>query len=238
MHNQLLFIPQKADSERAQVAQAWQQQGGTVQALGKFWRKPPTHGKQVSIYGPDTFALVLAQVLGVQLLSPKEEDLALIEEAFIKRTITLVAVEKVQQLTFPLFIKPTIPKLFPAQVFDSLEQLKPQLQHLAPASWLLCSTVITVEKEVRAFILEGQILDLAYYEGQGELETAAAFIQYFLKNTSINLPTSFVLDVGWNAQQGWLVVEMNASWGAGLNGCNAAKVLEGIQRATLLGDLP
>ena len=231
---ELLLLPKKTDSERTQVAQAWQQQGGEVLPIGKFWIPPATANKRVTIYGNDTFALVLAQVIGVQLLSPKDQDLALVETAFVQRKICLLKVESIQELSFPQFLKPVIPKLFVAQVFESLEQLTPVLQQLAPSTWLLCSTPIPIQKEIRAFILNATILDLAYYEGQGAVEEAAAFIQLFLQNTSIALATSFVLDVGWNAQQGWFIIEWNASWGAGLNGCAADKVLPAIRAATIV----
>jgi hypothetical protein len=38
--------------------------------------------------------------------------------------------------------------------------------------------------------------------------------------------------VGFVADRGWAVIEFNAAWGAGLNGCNAAKVLPAILAAS------
>ncbi|WP_394337843.1 hypothetical protein [Chitinophaga silvisoli] len=41
------------------------------------------------------------------------------------------------------------------------------------------------------------------------------------------------MDLGFNEVLGWFVLEFNASWGAGLNGCRAEKVIDCILAATL-----
>jgi hypothetical protein len=46
------------------------------------------------------------------------------------------------------------------------------------------------------------------------------------------LPRSVVIDVGYIDNQGWAVVEFNAAWGAGLNGCSPEKVLPAIVAAS------
>ena len=38
------------------------------------------------------------------------------------------------------------------------------------------------------------------------------------------LPRTLVLDIGLIKDQGWAVVEINAAWGSGLNGCRAERV--------------
>jgi hypothetical protein len=38
------------------------------------------------------------------------------------------------------------------------------------------------------------------------------------------------LDVGWT-ERGWVVIEANDAWGAGLNGCDAGAVLPAIEAA-------
>ena len=49
----------------------------------------------------------------------------------------------------------------------------------------------------------------------------------------MDLPKSYVLDIGYNKANGWFIIEFNASWGAGLNGCQAEKVIECIRTATV-----
>jgi len=41
------------------------------------------------------------------------------------------------------------------------------------------------------------------------------------------------LDLGFNEKDGWFILEFNSSWGAGLNSCNAQKVIDYIHIATV-----
>ena len=49
---------------------------------------------------------------------------------------------------------------------------------------------------------------------------------------SMVLPRTVVVDVGLVDGRGWAVIEFNASWGAGLNGWDAEKVLPAIVSAS------
>jgi hypothetical protein len=62
------------------------------------------------------------------------------------------------------------------------------------------------------------------------LADATAFITEVVQR--VELPRSVVVDVGFVADRGWAVIEFNAAWGAGLNGCNATKVLPAILAAS------
>lgn len=53
MKNELLLIPDKPDIERDAIAKIWEEQGGEVQRIAKFWIKPAVGDKRVSIYGYD-----------------------------------------------------------------------------------------------------------------------------------------------------------------------------------------
>jgi hypothetical protein len=48
----------------------------------------------------------------------------------------------------------------------------------------------------------------------------------------MELPRAVVVDVGLIAGRGWAVIEFNAAWGAGLNGCDPEKVLPAILEAS------
>ncbi|HAS46493.1 MAG TPA: hypothetical protein DCS93_38785 [Microscillaceae bacterium] len=233
MSTEVLLIPEKADTERTTVAAAWKAQGGWVQSIGKFWQKPAINTSQAYIYGNDTFALVLAQVLDKKLISPRDEAIA--DPSLLtwtKRQLSIISSNKIVHLTFPCFVKPVQPKLFAAQVYPTLADLQRVLKGLDDTP-LICSEVIKVEKEVRAFIINHTIADLAYYEGKGELVLPRAFILDFLQNTSIEIPITFVVDIGYNTAMGWFILEFNASWGAGLNYCDPTKILPCIKAATV-----
>jgi hypothetical protein len=89
---------------------------------------------------------------------------------------------------------------------------------------------VRLTAEVRSFVLEGQVLDAAVYEGNAAIGDAIAFIAEVLK--TVSLPRSVVVDVGFIADRGWAVIEFNAAWGAGLNGSNATKVLPAVLAAS------
>ena len=231
--NELLLIPDTQDVERDRLAQIWQEKGGDVLRIGKFWIRPETKNKRVSIYGYDSFCLVLAQVLNLELYMPKDEELAHLATSFLKREIELIQLQDAHQVVYPKFIKSVQPKLFKAEVFKSFEQLKQVTSDITATELLLVSEVIQVEKEVRSFILDHKIQDLAFYEGQGDLSSGEKFIQEFLDSTKIKLPKTFVFDIGFNQDLGWFAIEFNSSWGAGLNFCQAEKVITCIREATI-----
>jgi len=233
MKNELLLIPDKPDLERDSLAKIWEQNGGQVSRVGKFWIKPETQGKRVSIYGYDSFCLVLAQLLEIEMLMPKDEMIAHLDNKFIKRKIELVQLSNLSEIEFPKFIKPVTPKLFKAEVFTSIENLKTVTAHIEDFEILICSEIIEVKKEVRSFILNREIKDLAFYEGTGDIEAPRQFINDFLKEVDLDLPATFVLDLGFNETLGWFVIEFNSSWGAGLNFCNPEKIVECIRAAAI-----
>lgn len=233
MKNELLLIPDKKDIERDAIANIWEQRGGKVLRIGKFWIKPETNNKRVSIYGNDTFCLVLAQILGIKLLMPKDELIATADKSFLKRKITIETIKEINTIDFPKFIKPVTPKLFNASVFNSVNDLKIISKGIKENEKIICSEIIKVEKEVRSFILDNTIKDLAYYEGDGKLNEPKLFIDSFLKNNTLPLPKTYVLDIGFNHIHGWFIIEFNSSWGAGLNHCVPEKVIECIREATI-----
>jgi len=233
--NHLLLIPEKVDLERELVADAWKDQGGLVKRIGKFWIKPQLQNHPVAIYGNDTFSLVLAQVLNINLISPKDELIAGLPKTWTRREINLLTKRNIENLAFPTFCKPLKPKLFPAKIYSSLSDLVIELENLDDVEIIIQSETIEIDQEVRAFILNGKIQDLSYYQGQGSIEAPKTFIQDFLKVYAHKLPKTFVVDIGHNISQGWFIIEFNATWGAGLNGCEAEKVIDSIRDATLNG---
>ena len=233
MKNSILLIPDKEDSEREKVAKAWEKRGGEVKRIGKFWKKPDVNGKKVALYGYDSFCLVLAEVLNIEVLMPKDEWIADVDKNYLKRHIEIVKIEDCKNIVFPKFIKPVIPKLFKAEIFSSSEELMKKITGIDFSERLISSDIIKVTKEVRSFILNKEIMDLAFYEGKGLLEEPKVFIEDFLRETKIDFPTTFVLDVGYNDRDGWFLIEFNSSWGAGLNFCDATKIIDCLKAATI-----
>lgn len=230
MRGLTLLLPDKADVERDAVADAWVAAGGKAERIGRFWDPPAYAAGSVRLYGNDTFCLVLAQKLSLELISPPDDLPLSLPEAFVKRRLLASSLGDVGALDYPAFIKPLVPKLFKAAVYRSHADLLAECRGLDGGTGVLVSDIVTFESEVRIFILHGQVLDLAVYEGHAMQDEARAFAEQVSQQEC--LPAACVLDVGWIAGRGWAVIEANAAWGAGLNGCDAAKVLPAIAAAS------
>jgi hypothetical protein len=230
----ILVVPAKGDDERDRVAEAWRAEGGEVLALDRFWEPPPLERSRVRLYGADAFCLVLAQKLNLTLLSPPDDLLLHLDREALGRSVQGGIFANARTLSYPTFIKPQVPKLFRAGVYDSPEALSRECTGLEPDAALLISEVVRFVAEVRAFVLDGEVRTCALYEGTASLPDAEVFVRSVVKrmSTALALPETYVLDVGLIEGHGWAVIEANATWGAGLNGCNPGEVARCIARAT------
>lgn len=121
-----------------------------------------------------------------------------------------------------------------AKVFRTFEAFMLFTRGIGNDEALLISTIIhDITAEIRCFIKDGILKDLALYEGAADIATATDFINAFLHHNNDKLPAVVVVDIALSAATGWFVLEFNACWGAGLNGCAAAKVLACISDATI-----
>lgn len=234
MNNEVLLIPDKADIERDSIADSWKNNGGEIKRIGKFWERPNIDSKKrITIYGIDTFSLVLAQVLEIKLIEPKDESISELDFKWIKREIQILKIEEINETLFPIFIKPVKPKTFKSRVYDDFDSFTKEVKGIEQNEKIIKSNIIEIESEVRAFILNNEILDMAIYEGNSDLNSAKEFLTDFLQNCTIDLPKTYVIDLGHNQTNGWFVIEFNSSWGAGLNSCDPNKVIVGIREATI-----
>jgi hypothetical protein len=226
-----LVIPSKADVEREAVAQAWSDGGGRVERLDRFW-EPPAHVDRegVRLYGNDTFCLVVAQKLDLRLVSPDERILAAVPDFLLRRRVRIVDLGALERVVFPVFVKPVVPKQFRAAVYASKADLESECHGLGQETAVVVSEVVRFEAEARAFALDSVIRTLAVYEGAANHDHAAYFAERVLR--ALDLPRTCVLDVGLLDDGSWAFIEANATWGAGLNGCDPMAVAVCIAAAT------
>ena len=233
--NKVLLIPEKKDIERTAVAQVWEENEGRVISIGRFWEPPSLDPSTVCLYGNDTFCLILADLLGLHLISPPDDLLLHIDEKWLGRSIRQCNLNKADELSFPIFIKSLIPKVFRARVYKSIEELHTESVGLNAETSVMASDIVEFIAEVRAFVVNNQISTYALYEGEGNLETAYTFLLDFVEHNS--LPKTCVIDVGCLASGKWVLIEANATWGAGLNGCDPVKAAQCIAKATTVSGL-
>ncbi len=225
-----LVISDKPDPERDAVAAAWEAGGGEVLRLGRFWDPPPLDPKRVRVYGADAFCQVLAQKLGLTLVTPPDDLLLKLSLGVLKRSVTAAKVDEVGAIAFPKFVKSYIPKIIRSRVYASEADLIAELRGLEPTTELLVSEIVDLDAEARSWVLDGDVLSIACYEGDADLGAARALATAAARETEV--PSPCVIDVGLTRDRGWIVVEANAAWGAGLNGCEAIAAARCIARAT------
>lgn len=231
----ILLIPEKTDIEFEAVIDSMPVNKGTIRKLGKYWVKDDAlMGQPLAIYGNQAFAMVLAQLYNKTLISPDDTLIARLPEQWTSRRIALKQVHQLQPADFPVFIKSVIPKLFAAGVFSTFAAFKEAIGGILETEEILTSEIIApIQAEARSFVMNGEIKDLALYEGNADLAAGMVFLHRFLAEYAAELPKVVVVDIAFNDRVGWFVLEFNACWGAGLNGCKAEKVIDCIMAATI-----
>jgi hypothetical protein len=225
-----LFVPEKSDVERDMVASAWIAAGGEVIRLGRFWEPPSIEPRTVRVYGNDTFCLVLQQKLGLELISPPDELIFTVPKKFLRRSVAQKKLGELTESAFPAFFKPVTPKLFKARIYENIGELSAECKGLSDQTAVIASAPVTFTAEARCFVLNRAVLDCSIYDGEADGPTAAAAVKELVGE--IDAPSALVVDVGFIKDQGWALVEFNAAWGAGLNGCRADRVLPCIAAAS------
>ncbi|MCP3098358.1 ATP-grasp domain-containing protein [Myxococcus sp. K15C18031901] len=225
-----LLVPAKADPERDAVARAWESGGGTVHRLERFWNPPELPPARTRLYGNDTFCLVVAQKLGLTLVSPPDDLLLRVRPERLLREVHGATLASVTTGPFPRFIKPLVPKVFRASVWRDAEALAEECRGLTPDTPVLSSEVVPLRAEARAWVLDGRVRSCALYEGTGDVEEARGVLEAIARDAP--LPRACVLDAAWVEGRGWALLEANAAWGAGLNGCDATEAARCIAVAT------
>lgn len=225
-----LLIPDKQDEERDAVAEAWKDGGGVVTRVGRFWDPPEFERKAVRLYGPDTFCEVLAQKLALELISPVQGMVARVGHEWTHRKVSLSTLSEVRRLTFPIFVKSLAPKVFRARCYSNVRELDDECRELDDGCPVIISEPVEFTCEVRTFIRGCVVRTGSVYRGEGDVQLALKFAQEFSAQFGSDL--TYVLDVGLIAGRGWGVVESNAAWGAGLNGCDPRAAARCIAEAT------
>lgn len=227
----ILVVPAKADPERDTVVDAWLSAGGSVERLDRFWEPPEGLDRQrVKLYGNDAFCLVVAEKLQLSLLSPDEQILVTVPESLRMRSVQLKRLGTLAAQDFPKFAKPVVPKQFRGAVYSSLAELESECRGLDANTVVLLSDVVSLRAEARAFALDSVIRTVAVFEGEANPDHAAKFAERVVN--ALELPRTCVVDVGLLDDGTWVFIEANATWGAGLNGCDACAAALCIAAAT------
>lgn len=226
--DRILLVPAKSDPERDRVAVAWTAAGGEILRLDRFWEPPPLDARRVCLYGADAFCLVLAQLLELELVSPPDDLIARVPAAQRQRDVAITTLGALAG-PLPRFVKPLVPKQFAAGVRtrDALAQIT---AGLPDDTAVIVSEVVPLDAEARSFVLDGRVVSTAIYEGAGDPEAAAQLATAIAALPAV--PRTCVIDTCLIRGRGWAFLEANATWGAGLNGCDPTAAVPCIAAAT------
>ncbi|MFB4313521.1 ATP-grasp domain-containing protein [Actinomadura sp. 21ATH] len=223
----------------AAVAAGW-----GVERLGG-WRVPDwLLGRDVVPYGEPLFVEVIAARLGLAMLDAPAGWLPALPARHLGRRIELSTLGEARTLPGPVFVKPADGrKGFAGAVYTDGAGLPPAAARPDDTPVLVADPV-TWEVEFRCFVLESRVVTLSPYLRGGELaqgadgrwhaspEERSQARDYSAEVLAeVDVPAGIVIDVGRIAGHGWAVVEANSAWGAGVYGCDPARVLDVLARA-------
>ncbi|BDI29584.1 hypothetical protein CCAX7_16350 [Capsulimonas corticalis] len=226
-----LVTPAREDEERDAVVAAWVGRGWSVRRLDRFWEPPILERADVRLYGDMTFCLFLAERLGLELISPPDDLLLRVDARWLGRDIQGVLLADALQQSYPIFVKSAVPKLFRAAVYDAPSDLEQETIGLAEDTLVLVSNHIKFTCEVRCLIRRDKVVSAAVYEGEANVDEAKVFAEDFVRSHAVAV--TYILDVGWIEGHGWAVIEANAIWGGGLNGCDPEIMADCLALATI-----
>lgn len=235
----LILSPRYSDDARI-LGQAAKLRGWEVTKLKSSNIPEGLKAQACRLYAEGFFAEFLAENLALELLRPADDSLARLETDFLRRDVSFYSVVNFERPKHAAFIKPADQKLFAVAVYEPDEPI-PGLEQLAPNDPILVADVVKFVREYRFFVhkrniqtgsiylLDGQVPQAAVgYAGEGDTRwlEAVNFAQRVCRKTLIELPESFVLDVGLLDTNVWAVVEFNPTWASGIYGCDPHSVLD------------
>jgi hypothetical protein len=196
--------------------------------------------KDLVLYVEALFGPTIAEQLDLRLVDPPEDWLVRLPMKYKLRNIHLITLGQARLLEEARFIKPPNDKSFPAAVYVGSSLPREFDDDMV----VLMSDVVSWKTEFRCFVLDRSLVTYSIYARDGELQREVQyhseldedadlekFMNEFLADPSVDLPSATVVDVGYIEGSGWACVEQNAAWGAGLYGCEPSRVLDVVRYA-------
>lgn len=242
----LLLLSPRRNPSSVLIEQAAEKQGWEVRRLSN-WRAPLDINVDTGVvaYGEPLFVAAMADALGLALIEPPFDWLAILPIRYTKRHVRFLTLEQARNEQGPVFAKPADDKCFPAGVYESGADIK--ASDLLPAELpVLVSEVVEWEVEYRFFVCDRAVVASSVYLRHGELvdfqntqfdfsdiEGLAFFVQDFLSDKAVALPPAVVIDVGKIRGIGWAILEANPVFGSGLYDCEPQAVLKALARSVI-----
>ncbi|MEW2114619.1 ATP-grasp domain-containing protein [Streptomyces sp. NPDC005474] len=198
--------------------------------------------------GPLAYDQRIAGALGLGLLEPSDDWLALLPEEFTGRHVRLTTLAEAWRVRHPVFAKPPSAKSFPAAVYADGSRLPRTGEDVGPDTPVLVSDIVTFAVEYRLFVLDGRVAAGSRYAVYGRLDPAPLdgdvrapevlrFADRLLTGQGHTLPSAVTIDVGLvqdpdrGRREQWAVVEANMPWFSHSYSARVEGVLDVVLRA-------
>jgi len=226
----------------------------TASALGwdiynRGWRIPVHLLRSPgAVYGEQFFCEVIAEQMNWNLLSNPLDWLAKLPEEYVNRKITFTTLAEARKINEKKFIKPADDKCFPAQVYESGNDLPKHV--VLDNTPTLVSDVVNFTSEYRCFIKDRKVTTACcylykHYGKEPEINNPANYYQNndlvlefmtkLLADERVECAPGSVIDVGRCKKDDealkFVVLETNPVYASGTYGCEMVAVLDAINAA-------
>jgi hypothetical protein len=182
------------------------------------------------VYGDLVFCDIMGEMLGLGLLEPNDTWLADLSPKYLLRKVRALSHGDLGKVKGRHFIKPANDKVFEAGIFEQGAYVPHR--HIDPAAPVLVSEVVTFESEIRGYVLDRKLLTAGIYAGKNAdsicndglsaprekiiYESGCEWMEGFLSDPEIDMPSAVVIDFGFIEGRGWAIVEANQGYCSGV----------------------
>lgn len=198
------------------------------------------------VYGEMQFCDIIAERLGLGLVEPPPEWLANLPREYTKRTVEFIRhgdLVNLEYLGRRGFYKPANDKVFAHGIYESGRDVPSKYVDINCP--VLISDVVEFTHEYRCYVLDRDVKTHSIYEWSGAIwdpntseakalsADAFSFATDVVKDSKVEMPSAFVLDVGLTENKQWMVIEANQAYASGIyQDANPSEVLPVIQRCS------
>lgn len=209
---------------RTALALGWNVERLSTPRVDPSWNDPV-------LYLDGLLGGLVADQLGLAMVGPPLDWLCHLPWDYRRREVRFLTWKEARELEAPAFFKPADDKWFPARVYQRGRDIDvpEEFDDTAP---VLVIDPVRFEVEYRFFVLDRQVLTGSLYSRQGERDldgevdpAALASAQRLLADPRVSVPRALVIDIGLTTEHGWVAVEANPAWAAGLYNCDPEQAL-------------
>lgn len=177
------------------------------------------------VYGGIVFCDIAARALRLGLLEPSDGWLAALPQRYLNRRVLAMRHGDLRHMVDGRhFVKPASDKVFEAGIFEHGSHVPHR--YIDPRTPVLVSDVVHFNFELRCYVLDRRVITAGVYAFTGEDDSAVRerqlydegvrWMETFLADREVDMPSAVVIDIGFSTELGWSVVEANQAYASGV----------------------